>query len=300
MKIIAHPEKIKRFERDRKIASIHIDEKKLRVATPVSAAKLKQAKKMAEDKDRPWDIEKTKQLLKVQTGKLKGKKLFAEAGREIYKLDVQTDVKKVVIGEKVLDLLFEPYLTYYSGEGEVGFAGDVPGEMAVLEIEPKESILAQKASFIASIGDIDLSVEHRKLKNIGSVLFGGESFLLTKLTNISKEDGLVFFHACGGYDIIELNENQTISVDVGSVVAWEDTVDFNVERSDIKSGIVGGEGMFVNNLTGPGVVVVQTTTPSKMKEMIGETICLGPPPIVMWQLIQKEAKRIFSRILIGR
>ena len=113
MKIIAPPGKIKRFERDRKIASINIDEKKLHVAMPVSAAKLKEAKKIEEDEDRPWDIEKTKQLLKVQTEKLKGHKLFAEAGREVYKLDVQTDVKKVVIGEKVLDLLFEPYLTYY-------------------------------------------------------------------------------------------------------------------------------------------------------------------------------------------
>lgn len=295
MKIIAHPDKIKQLERTRKVASINQEEAGLKVAMPVSQELLKKAKKFTDDKGRPWDIEETRQLLKVQTEKLEGKTLFAQAGREVYKLEVDSVNKRMEIGYSILDMLFEPYLTYYSGNGEVGFAGDVSGEIAVLELEQNETVFAQKPSFIAAIGDIDLSIHAGKISGIFSSLIGGGSFLLNRFKNKSNEEGLIFLHALGGYDVIELKENQSITIDIGSAVAWSESVDYKLKKLDLKTGITG-EGMFINELTGPGVVLIQTTTLTKMKEQIGETICLGPPPVIIWQLIQKEAKRFFYRI----
>ncbi|HLC15195.1 MAG TPA: AIM24 family protein [Thermodesulfovibrionia bacterium] len=295
MKIIMHPDKIKQLERTRKIASMNQDEAGLNVAMPVSENMLKKARKSQEDKERPWDIEETRQLLKVQTEKLQGQTLFAESGREVFKLGVESTNKRVIIGYRLLDLLFEPYLTFYQGNGEVGFAGDVPGEIAVLELEPNETIYAQRPSFIAGIGDIDLSIYTHKLGGLFTFAIGGGSVLLDKLTNKSSQEGLVFLHACGGYDVIDLKENQTITVDIGSVVAWSESVKYKVKKLSFKTGITG-EGMFINELTGPGVVMIQTTTLTKLQEKIGETICLGPPPVIVWQLLQKEAKRLFYRI----
>ena len=295
MKIIAHPDKIKQLERTRKVASINRDEEGLEVAMPVSQELLIKAKKFIDDKARPWDIEETRQLLKVQTEKLVGQKLFAQAGREVYNIEVDSVNKRISIGYSILDMLFEPYLTYYSGNGEVGFAGDVSGEIAVLELEQNETVYTQKPSFIAAIGDIDLSIHASKISGIFSSLIGGGSFLLNKFINKGEKEGLVFLHALGGYDVIELKENQTITVDIGSVIAWNESVDYKLKKLDIKTGITG-EGMFINELTGPGVILIQTTTLTKMKEKIGETICLGPPPVIIWQLLQKEAKRLFYRI----
>lgn len=295
MKIIAHPDKIKQLERTRKVASINRDEVGLNVAMPVSQELLIKAKKFIDDKARPWDIEETRQLLKVQTEKLVGQKLFAQAGREVYNIEVDSVNKRISIGYSILDMLFEPYLTYYSGNGEVGFAGDVSGEIAVLELEQNETVYTQKPSFIAAIGDIDLSIHASKISGIFSSLIGGGSFLLNKFINKGEKEGLVFLHALGGYDVIELKENQTITVDIGSVIAWNESVDYKLKKLDIKTGITG-EGMFINELTGPGVILIQTTTLTKMKEKIGETICLGPPPVIIWQLLQKEAKRLFYRI----
>jgi uncharacterized protein (AIM24 family) len=296
MKIIVHPDKLKTLERGRKLSSV-IKESGLNTLPPVASSIIRAAKKFASETTRPWDIEETKQLLKVYTERLNGQPLFAEARRTVYKLDVQGETKRLTIKSKLVDLLYEPYITYYSGKGEVGFAGNVPGEITVLELEPGETIYAQSPSFVAAIGNIEMSLHLRPIKQSIDIL-GGGSFLLTSFTNKGDSEGLVFFHACGGFDILQLEPNQSVIVSNGSSVAWDSSVQINIERLKFSSGSAGA-GLFVNHLTGPGAVVIQTNTLANLKEEIGETICLGPPPVIAWQVLQKEFKRLFFRPFRG-
>jgi len=164
--------------------------------------------------------------------------------------------KRMLAGESL-------FLTYYQGQGEIGFAGDFPGRIMPIGLS-NSAILAQRDAFIAALGKIDLSIALQK--RLGGALFGGEGLIVERLSG----DGIVFIHAGGDLITFDLAAGETIKVDTGSVVAWQDGVDYDVQFvSGLKSAIFGGEGLFLTTLTGPGTVIVQTMTLSKLRTQIG-------------------------------
>ncbi len=201
--------------------------------------------------------------------------LFAEAGKMIYlKGEVEMESrlpekegtgfmgkvlgagKRMLAGESL-------FFTYYEGNGEVGFAGDFPGRILPIGLG-KEAILAQKDAFIAAMGDVEISIALQK--RIGGAIFGGEGFIVEKLSG----DGIVFIHAGGDLVSFELAAGETMRIDTGSVVAWDESVTYDVAFvGSIKSAVFGGEGIFLTTLTGPGTVVVQTMTLAKLRRMVG-------------------------------
>jgi uncharacterized protein (TIGR00266 family) len=202
-------------------------------------------------------------------------KLFAEAGKMIFtRGNVQMNCrmpekggsglmgklmgagKRALAGESL-------FFTYYEGQGEVGFAGDFPGRILAVGLED-ESILAQRDAFIAAIGNIDVSIAFQK--RIGGGLFGGEGFILEKISG----DGVVFIHAGGDLFNFNLQPGETLLVDTGSVVAWDEEVTYDVQTvGNVRSAIFGGEGLFLTRLTGPGQVIIQTMTLAKLRRQIG-------------------------------
>ena len=92
-------------------------------------------------------------------------------------------------------------------------------------------------------------------KKLGATFFGGEGFILEKLSG----SGNVFIHACGDFIEIDLKPEETIKVDTGSVVGWDSTVSYDIERvKGIKTIFFGGEGLFLTTLKGPGKVIIQS------------------------------------------
>ena len=60
-----------------------------------------------------------------------------------------------------------------------------------------------------------------------------------------------------------------IKVDTGRLVAFDPTVDYDIELvGRIKTAIFGGEGLFFASMTGPGRVWVQTLPFSRLAERI--------------------------------
>jgi len=214
------------------------------------------------------------EILKVRVGG--PYPLFAEAGKMIYvRGDVRMESrlpekpgsgffdklmgagKRMLVGESV-------FFTHYEGSGEVGFAGDYPGRILAVGLA-RQSILAQRDAFIAAVGDVDISIALQK--RIGGALFGGEGLVLEKLAG----DGVVFIHAGGDLFGFELKPGETTLVDTGSVVAWDDSVTYDVQTvGSIRSALFGGEGIFLTALTGPGQVIVQTMTLAKLRRQIGQ------------------------------
>ena len=66
--------------------------------------------------------------------------------------------------------------------------------------------------------------------------------------------------------IPQLPANQVIQVDTGCIVAFDDTVDYDIQFvGGIKTALFGGEGFFLASLTGPGHVVIQSMTLQKLR-----------------------------------
>ncbi len=200
-----------------------------------------------------------------------GQEMFAEAGKMLYMTNLiswETRMSGDTIGEKIWGALKRKlsgeslFLTYFrsSGNGEVGFAGNYPGRIQDLELRPGQSWLVQRDSFICAQSSVQLSIAF--VKRIGAGLFGGEGFILQKLTG----PGQVFIHGGGDFIEFQLGPGETLRVDTGCVVGFEESVQYDIQLAGgIKTAIFGGEGLFLTTLTGPGRVIVQSMTLEKLR-----------------------------------
>lgn len=205
-----------------------------------------------------------------------GQELFAEAGKMVYKtvnVRWETRMSGDSLGQKLLGALKRTvtgeslFLTYFraeGGEGEVGFAGSYPGRIQVFDLAAGQTVLAQRDAFVCAQSTVQLSVA--LMKKLGAGLFGGEGFILEKLTG----PGTVFIH--GGGDFVEFNlgPGETIQVDTGCIVAFDESVSYDIQLAGgIKTALFGGEGLFLATLTGPGRAIIQSLTLAKLRREIG-------------------------------
>ena len=139
------------------------------------------------------------------------------------------------------------------GSGMIAFASCFPGSIRAFEIGPGRAMVFQKHAFLASESGISLSVFFQK--KLGAGLFGGEGFILQDITGT----GTAFLEIDGDKVVKELGPGEVIKVDTGNVVAFQRTVQYEVEMvKGLKNIFLGGEGLFLTKLTGPGTVILQT------------------------------------------
>lgn len=220
----------------------------------------------------PLDYKIEGDNLQVIRIKLKpGQELFAEAGKMVYKqpqVSWETRMSGETLGEKLLGAVKRKimgeslFLTYFraSSAGEVGFAGSYPGRIQPFTLAAGQSILVQRDSFLVAQSTAQLNIA--MVKKLGAGFFGGEGFILERLTG----PGTVFIH--GGGDFIEFNlaPGEVMQVDTGSVVAFDESVDYDIQMAGgIRTAIFGGEGLFLATLQGPGRVIIQSMTLAKMR-----------------------------------
>lgn len=200
-----------------------------------------------------------------------GQELYAEAGKMIYKtanVQWETRMTGATLGEKLLGALRRTvtgeslFVTYFrcDSPGEVGFAGSYPGRIQIFELKPGQTILAQRDAFLFAQSSVAFNVAF--VKRLGAGLFGGEGFILEKFTG----PGAVFIHAGGDFVEFDLAAGQIIQIDTGSIVAFDESVDYDIQFvGGIKTALFGGEGLFLATLTGPGHIIVQSMTLEKMR-----------------------------------
>ena len=155
--------------------------------------------------------------------------------------------------------LFQNRYTAINGQGTIAFASSLPGEINVLELTPGKEYICQKSAFLASTVGVELSVHFRK--NLGSGLFGGEGFIMQKLSG----NGLAFIEIDGSAVRYNLAPGQQLIVDTGHLVMMSSTCQMDVQTvKGFKNVVFGGEGLFNTVVTGPGEVVIQTMPISKL------------------------------------
>lgn len=223
--------------------------------------------------DEPLDYTIQGDNLQVVRLRLKpGQQVYAEAGKMVYKNPAvlwETRMSGQTIGEKIIGALKRKlsgeslFLTYFratAANAEVGFAGDYPGRLHAYDLAPGQSILVQRDSFICAQTSVNFSIA--LVKKIGAGLFGGEGFILQKLTG----PGTAFIHGGGDFLEFDLAAGEVLQVDTGCIVAFDEGVDYDIQFvGGIKTAIFGGEGLFLTTLRGPGRVIVQSLTLEKLR-----------------------------------
>lgn len=136
----------------------------------------------------------------------------------------------------------------------VAFASTVPGTIMPLNMSDlPNGITIQKGAFLCSEPSVELSIE--LTKKFTSGLFGGEGFILQR----AQGTGTIFLEIDGDAIIKELEPGEVLKVDTGNVVAFEKSVSYTIETVKGLSNIfLGGEGLFLTKLVGPGKVILQT------------------------------------------
>ena len=137
--------------------------------------------------------------------------------------------------------------------------------MKAFQIAPGQELVFQKSAFLASEAGVQLSVHFQK--KLGSGLFGGEGFILQRISG----NGIVFAEFDGHVVDYELQNGQSIVVDTGHLAAMTASCQIDIQTvPGVKNILFGGEGLFNTVITGPGHVWLQTMPISNVAE------CLRP------------------------
>jgi uncharacterized protein (TIGR00266 family) len=199
-----------------------------------------------------------------------GDEVRAEAGAMTFMTDgIEMDARmtggllgglkrKFLAGES----LFLTFFRCTSSSGRVAFSAPYPGKILAMSLR-NNAILCQRDSFLCAAGQIDINIEFTR--RLGAGFFGGEGFILQRL----EGNGEVFIHSGGTIVPMELTPGERLRVDTGCLVAFDPSVEYNIEFvGGIKTAIFGGEGLFFATLKGPGRVWVQTLPFSRLADRI--------------------------------
>lgn len=231
----------------------------------------------------PLDYSVQGDNLQVARVKLKpGQELYAEAGKMVYKtpnVSWETRMSGNTLGEKIWgalkrtlsgESLFFTYFRATGQGGEVGFAGSYPGRIQTFDLAAGQSVLVQRDGFLFAQSTVQFSIAF--VKKLGAGFFGGEGFILQKMTGPRS----LFIH--GGGDFVEFNlaPGETLQVDTGCIVAFDESVDYDIQFvGGIKTALFGGEGLFLASLRGPGRCIIQSMTLSRLRRELAPAAGTG-------------------------
>lgn len=166
--------------------------------------------------------------------------------------------------------LFVNHYTAQGGPGQIAFASSFPGSIRAFTIAPGQDIVAQKSAFLASTMKVELSTFFQK--RVGSALFGGEGFIMQKLSG----EGIVFLEFDGYVKEYELTQGQRMVVDTGYLAAMSSTCSVDIQTvPGVKNMLFGGEGLFNTVITGPGKVYLQSMPVAQLAGAIRPFIPTG-------------------------
>ena len=155
--------------------------------------------------------------------------------------------------------VFQNIYTAQGGKGMIAFASSFPGSIKAFEISPGNELICQKGVFLAGESGVQLSVFLNK--KVGSGLFGGEGFIMQKLSG----HGLAFVEIDGYACEYNLAPGQSMIVDTGYLAAMSASCSMDIVSVEgVKNMVLGGEGLFHTVVTGPGKVILQSMPRYKM------------------------------------
>lgn len=170
--------------------------------------------------------------------------------------------KRVLTGESLFMTTFTHARS--SGKQQVAFAAPYPGKIIPVHLDDLGGeLICQKDAFLCAAKGVSIGIAFQK--KIGVGLFGGEGFIMQRLTG----DGIALIHAGGTLMKKTLAAGETLKVDTGCLVALHPTVRYDIQLvGGFKNSFFGGEGLFLATVTGPGDVWLQSLPFSRLSGRI--------------------------------
>lgn len=161
------------------------------------------------------------------------------------------------------DSIFMNEYTAMGGQGMIAFASSLPGSILPIELHTGNGIIVQKRGFLAMEKGLDVSLYFQK--RLGKGFFGGEGFIMQKITG----NGMVFVEIDGHCKEYDLHVGESIVVDTGYLAAMSETCTMDIQMvKGAKNIFFGGEGLFHTVITGPGKVYLQSMPISNIAERL--------------------------------
>jgi len=169
--------------------------------------------------------------------------------------------KRLLTGESLFMTVFQNKMP---GKKKVAFGAPYPGTILPMHLgQMGGELIVQKDSFLCAAKGVAVGIAFQK--KLGAGLFGGEGFIMQRLTG----DGLAFIHAGGTLYARTLNPGEVLRVDTGCIVGFQPSVDYDIQMvGGIKSTLFGGEGLFFATLRGPGQIWLQSLPLNRMAARI--------------------------------
>ena len=191
----------------------------------------------------------------------KGESMYTQSGGMAYQTDgiemktnarggIMKSIGRAFAGES----MFMANYTAQKDGATVAFATTIPGNVVPFDLSKYPNGLTfQKGSFLCAQDAVETSITFSK--RFSSGLFGGEGFILQKAVG----NGMLFLEVDGDPIVKELAAGEILKVDTGNVVAFSPTVSYEIETvKGLGNIFLGGEGLFLTRLVGPGKVILQS------------------------------------------
>jgi uncharacterized protein (TIGR00266 family) len=173
-------------------------------------------------------------------------------------IDMSTNTKGGLmagLGRKLAgeSLFMTTYTSKDPAEALIVFTPEAPGKVLPIKLGQGQTMICQRDAFMCAEDSVSLSMHFRK--RLGSGLFGGEGFILQKITG----PGYAFLEIPGEVREYTLAAGESMRVDPGHIALFEPSVDNDIQMvKGLTNMLFGGEGLFLATLTGPGRVWLQS------------------------------------------
>jgi uncharacterized protein (TIGR00266 family) len=185
-------------------------------------------------------------------------------------------VKRSLTGENFFTSVFK---NTGSRNLRVAFAAPSPGKIIAVDLDTMGgALICQKGAFLGGTKGVRVGLAFKKRLRAG--MFGGEGFIMQRLTG----SGTVFIHASGTLEKLELRAGETLKVDTGCLAALQTSVNYDVKYvGSLKTSVLGGEGLFLATVKGPGTVWLQSLPIQRLRAAItGMPASKGMGPKVLY------------------
>ena len=135
--------------------------------------------------------------------------------------------------------------------GEIAIAPPIPGKIISLQVGGQQQYRLNTGAFLACDATLDYTMVNQGL---GRAVFGGTGGLFVMETNGA---GTILVSAFGDILSLDVTPESPLVVDNEHVVAWDASLNYNIQVASGMFGFTTGEGV-VNSFNGYGRVYIQT------------------------------------------
>ena len=146
-------------------------------------------------------------------------------------------------------------ITTATGPGRVAFSRDATGELVLMPLQPGAELDVREHAFVLASRAIDYS--YLRIKGLRNILFGGQGMFMDRFV-AAGGPGLLVLHGYGNVFERHLAAGESILVEPGAFLYKDATVSMQVEMQRLTTGWLGGMGMSLVRMTGPGRLGIQS------------------------------------------